>query len=105
MAGGPSSFTACDAAGFAFMQGEDLVRWFAGPTSATRGFCATCGTYLLFRIPEDPLLYFSSTTLDNETGLHVEAHIFWDSRAPWERPDGLPTIDGYGDEGLASNYE
>jgi hypothetical protein len=107
MAGGPSSFTACAAAGFAFERGEDLVRWFAGPTSATggvRGFCSACGTYLAFRIPDDPLLYFSATTLDDESGLQVEAHIFWDRRAPWEAPDGLPTVDGYGAEGLGALY-
>ena len=94
--------------GFAFTQGEELVRWFPGPTSSTggeRGFCSTCGTYLLFRIPDDPLLYFSATSLDDETGLRVEAHIFWDSRAPWEAADGLPTVDGYGEEGLESLYD
>ena len=108
MAGGPSSFTACDAAGFAFERGEELVRWFPGPTSVTggeRGFCTTCGTYLLFRIPDDPLLYFSAPSLDDETGLRVEAHIFWDSRAPWEAADGLPTVDGYGADGLDALYD
>ena len=107
MAGGPSAFTACSADDFVVVSEGDL-RWFAGPTSSTggeRAFCGRCGTYLLFRIPNDPLIYFSASTLDDETGLHIEAHIFWGSRGPWEVADGLPTIDGYGDEGLAAIYE
>ena len=107
MAGGPSAFTACAAEGFSLLREGDL-RWFAGPTSATggeRGFCGRCGTYLLFRIPDDPLLYFSASTLDDERELRIEAHIFWNSRGPWEVADGLPTLDGYGEAGLAAVYQ
>ncbi len=103
MAGGSAAFAACDTAAFSLTQGEALLRWFPGPTSATRGergFCSTCGTYLLFRIPDDPLQYFSASTLDDESGLHIATHIFWDRRAPWTVADGLPTTAGYGDEGL-----
>ena len=107
MAGGASGFTACDADGFELLSEGDL-RWFAGPTSATggeRAFCGRCGSYLLFRIPGDPLLYFSASALDDETGIVAEAHIFWESRGPWEpADDSLPKIEGYGADGLDALY-
>jgi len=96
--GGAPASTACPVEGFE-LTAADTLRWFPGPTSATageRGFCARCGSYVLFRIPDDALMYMTAASLDDDAGLEVEGHIFWDSRAPWEAPDGRPAVDGYG---------
>ncbi len=105
MTGGSVDWTASAASDFSLTQGEALLHRFTGPTSATggeRSFCSTCGTHLLFRIPDDPLLWFSANTLDDESGLQIAAHIFWHSHAPWIVADGLPKFgrhkDRYGDE-------
>lgn len=95
--GGAPAHSACAADGFELLRGETL-RWFAGPTSETggeRGFCATCGAYVLFRIEGDELMYMTAGSLDDASGIPFEAHIFWASRAPWEAPDGRPALERY----------
>ena len=96
--GGAPAHSACAADGFALTAGEGELRWFPGPTSATggeRGFCPTCGSYLLFRIAGDPQLYMTAGSLDDAAGIPFAAHLFWASRAPWEAPDGRPTLERY----------
>lgn len=95
--GGAPASTACSGNGFQLLADETL-RWFPGPTSAThgeRGFCSTCGSYVLFRIPDDPLMYLTAASLDEPVDLPVEGHIWWASRAAWEAADGRPTADAY----------
>lgn len=96
--GGAPAHTSCAADGFALTAGAGELRWFPGPTSETdgeRGFCPTCGSYLLFRIAGDERMYLTAGSLDDAAGLPFETHLFWASRAPWEAPDGRPTLERY----------
>jgi hypothetical protein len=97
--GGPLPHTAVALDRFDLLADESL-RWFTAPSSETRGergFCVVCGASLFFRIPADPNMFLLAGSLDDETGLVLHGHIFWDSRAPWELADGLPTFARYDD--------
>ncbi len=61
----------------------------------TRGFCGTCGTHLLTRLPGRPLLVLKVGTLD-DPGVYTgpQIAIFTCDKQPFHViADGLPTAD------------
>ena len=77
--------------------GADQLTRYASSEGVFRSFCARCGSRLFFRhaaLPEHEFVSIGS--LDEETGLEPEAHIFAASKASWSRiQDDLPQHDGY----------
>ncbi|WP_235962623.1 GFA family protein [Jannaschia marina] len=65
-------------------------RWYRSSETGRRGFCGTCGSYLFWE-EGDGLAYVMAGALDGETGLSMDAHIFYADRGDYVRPaDGLP---------------
>jgi len=93
--GTSGAYTAVDREGLTLIDPEGQLRWFPGPQSATggeRGFCARCGSSLLWREPGGTTYSVAAGTLDGETGLQIVQHIWDEQRADWELDDGLPRL-------------
>lgn len=93
--GTAGAYTAVAREGLTLHDSEDQLRWFPGPKSVTggeRGFCARCGSSLLWREPGKPTLSVAAGTLDGETGLRIVQHIWDEQRADWEADDDLPRV-------------
>jgi hypothetical protein len=56
-----------------------------------RGFCKTCGSFLLWDVPGRSRLAVALGAFDLPTGTHLEKHIFVGSKGDYyEIRDGLP---------------
>ena len=91
--GGAAPYTACPAEDLELIAEAGLT-WIASPASTTqaeRAFCARCGSSLFWRTPGGPSISIAAGTVDEPSGLRSASHIWWDARADWELPDGLPT--------------
>ena len=66
------------------------LRWYASSETGRRGFCGTCGSYLFWK-EGDGTAYVMAGSLDGDTGLTLDAHIFYADRGDYYRAtDGLP---------------
>lgn len=52
------------------------VRWYRSSDVAKRGFCPTCGSFLFWKMDSEPKISFSLGTIDGDTGLALDRHIF-----------------------------
>ncbi|MEP2029344.1 MAG: GFA family protein [Paracoccaceae bacterium] len=52
------------------------VRWFNASTTAKRGFCPTCGSFLFWKAHDEDEIGVALGVLDGPTGLKLERHIF-----------------------------
>lgn len=69
---------------------EGDLRWYESSPGARRGFCPTCGSYLVWE-EHDGLAYLSAGTLDGPTGLSMDGHIYYAFKGDYYRAeDGLP---------------
>jgi len=93
MHGGAAPYTACPADRLQLVA-DDGLAWITSPastTSAERAFCRHCGSSLFWRAPGRDTVSIAAGTVDEPSGLAARGHIWWDARADWEVPDGLPT--------------
>ena len=91
--GGAAPYTACPDDQLELLTDLGLA-WVESPhstTNAVRGFCANCGSSLFWKAPERDYTAIAAGSVDEPSGLHSIDHIWWDARADWEVPDGLPT--------------
>ena len=91
--GGAAPYTACPDDQLELLTDLGLA-WVESPhstTNAVRGFCANCGSSLFWKAPERDYTAIAAGSVDEPSGLHSVGHIWWDARADWEVPDGLPT--------------
>lgn len=96
--------------------GAPVVAWVTFPTScfewiageaaeypssahATRRFCASCGSYLVFFSTKSPNeISVNTASFDAPEAFPPRKHIFVESRIPWfHTTDDLPEIVGYGE--------
>ena len=70
---------------------EGELNWYdSTPGKARRGFCSTCGSYMIWE-EFDGLAYISAGTMDNPTGLSIDAHIFYADKGDYYHcDDGVP---------------
>ncbi|MFN0263075.1 GFA family protein [Tepidamorphus sp. 3E244] len=56
------------------------LRWYRSSDWAERGFCATCGTSLFYRLADnhDAMLIVSVDSMDDSAGITLAQHIFVD---------------------------
>ena len=80
------------AAGFAIIQGADLIREFESSPGKLRAFCGTCGSPLYSRLEHKPdVVRLRLGTLDNPPdSLKVEAHIYTAHVPAWVEPHDAP---------------
>ena len=91
--GGAAPYTACPDDQLELLVDVGLA-WIESPhstTNAVRGFCANCGSSLFWTAPDRDYTAIAAGSVDEPSGLHSVDHIWWDARADWEVPDGLPT--------------
>lgn len=55
---------------------EDGLAWFRSSSTARRGFCRTCGSTLFWQGDGRDYIAIAAGSLDGETGLRIEGHIF-----------------------------
>lgn len=52
------------------------VSWYDASPKATRGFCATCGSFLFWKAHDEDTISVSLGSLEAPTDVHLEKHIF-----------------------------
>jgi len=87
--GAAPGYTAVDKPRFALTSGEDSLRWYRSSPSATRGFCAACGSSLFWQGDGRAHISIAAGTLDGPTGLAIKAHFMPEFKADYdELPPG-----------------
>jgi hypothetical protein len=85
------------AAGFSVTRGEAKAFTRSDiPRPVTREFCPNCGTHLLTRVPDFPLVFLKIGTLDDPSLFRgPDAVLFTIDQQPWHLiPDGVPSFPG-----------
>jgi hypothetical protein len=92
---------------FAFVKGEERVRWYRSSRTIRWGFCEECGSRMLYRAdetghPEAPKtdrVYVAAACLEGVLDREVGAHVSYEERVPWYScADALPKYRGKGVE-------
>lgn len=68
--------TAADNDSLEVNDAEEALRWYRSSAFAQRGFCSRCGSSLFWRHDDRSYTAIMAGTLDGDTGLQTEAHIF-----------------------------
>lgn len=58
------------------IDGEANLTWYRATEHAARGFCATCGSHLVFQPADSADLSLFAGGLDEPTGLTLAGHIY-----------------------------
>lgn len=67
---------------------ETGLKWYRASDFAKRGFCHTCGATLFWQRDGDDKISFTAGTIDGDTGLKIEKHIFCDFAGDYYDIDG-----------------
>jgi hypothetical protein len=87
------AYTAVDRAAFRLTEDRGL-KWHAVSPTVRRGFCAECGSSVLFDEGSLPKMAICAGTLDAPTGLREKAHIYAGSKGDYYEISGdLPRYD------------
>lgn len=70
----------------ASIKGDDNISHYHASAHGERGFCATCGTTLYWRMQGGDVSSIAAGMLAGRTGLRVTHEIFSDRRADWQPP-------------------
>ncbi|WP_419912880.1 GFA family protein [Hoeflea sp.] len=71
--------------------GLQHITWYHASDDAKRGFCKICGSALFWKCHSDPYTAVLAGSLDGETGLKLEKHIYCADKGDYyEITDGLP---------------
>lgn len=71
--------------------GEDALTWYQSSEKVRRGFCKTCGSFLLWDVPGRSRIAIALGAFDAPTGTHLEKHIFVAHKGDYYAiGDGLP---------------
>jgi hypothetical protein len=85
---------------FRLLQGEELIRVYAPEGGKVKAFCTECGSSLFGgNWPDGDEVSIRMGAFDDDPGIRPQAHVFVDSRAPWDvlPDDGLPRHPQYVD--------
>lgn len=73
---------------------QHVLHWYTSSPGAERGFCAHCGSSMLFRSARWPgELHITLANFDFPVDRTPQAHVFWDAHVAWaavDPNDGLP---------------
>lgn len=68
------------------------LRWFRSSPGAQRGFCATCGSNLLWQADGADEAFVAVGSIDGATGLELAGHIYTNDKGDYYGlDDDLPT--------------
>lgn len=76
-------------AGFAaesldIQSGKDVLQWYQSSAAAQRGFCAKCGSSMLFRSSRWPgEIHVALGCMDDPIDRQPQAHVYHDTRVDW----------------------
>ncbi len=93
--GAPNMFMAMPADGFGYTKGapKQFTRSDL-PRAVTREFCPTCGTQLVTRLPDLPLVVVKVGTLDDPSLFKPRMAIYTiDKQAFHQIPEGMPSFE------------
>lgn len=62
---------------------EGALRWYQSSEAARRGFCSRCGSSLFWKHDGRSYTAIMAGTLDGDTGLRTEAHIYTDDKGDY----------------------
>ncbi len=66
---------------------DDGLAWYAASAEAKRGFCATCGSTLFWQGNGRDYVAIAAGSLDGDSGLRIEGHIFCASKGDYYQID------------------
>jgi hypothetical protein len=69
--------TAVSDTGFRLTEQRGL-KWYRASGSAARGFCGECGSVLFWKADGSNRISFTAGSIDGETGLAIDGHIYCD---------------------------
>lgn len=73
------------------IEGEAALRWYQASPRARRGFCGTCGSFLLWQLIENDTIDVAMGALDAPSGTALAQHIFVAEKGDYYTiADGLP---------------
>jgi hypothetical protein len=83
------TWVSVESASLALQEGaEAALRWHASSPEGQRGFCAICGSPLLFRSTLWPAeIHVAAAALDDGPDRMPQVHAFWDAHVPWSSAD------------------
>jgi hypothetical protein len=87
-----ATFARTKRASLRFLAGEEKLRHFRSSPAVQRSFCGSCGSNLLGQFDALPqAVWVAVGSLDDDPGMHPQAHIFVGSKASWHTiTDELP---------------
>jgi len=59
------------------------LQWYASSDIAQRGFCPTCGSFVIWKMAGEEKVSFSLGLIDGPTGLSLDRHIFTGSKGDY----------------------
>ena len=67
------------------------LKWYQSSPEAKRGFCSECGSALFWKHSADPFTSILAGSIDGDSSLEVEEHIFTADKPDWyDITDGKP---------------
>ncbi|MBX9880510.1 MAG: GFA family protein [Sphingomonas sp.] len=73
------------------VEGEAALRWYQASPRARRGFCGTCGSFLLWQLIDGETIDVAMGALDAPSGTALAQHIFVAEKGDYYTiADGLP---------------
>ena len=85
------AYSACDPADLE-MTGETL-RWYESTPAAKRGFCAACGTHLIWAGTGKSHVSLSAGSIDEPTGVRLVKHICTNEKGDfYQIADDVPKV-------------
>jgi len=89
-----STFVEAKNTDLSWLSGEELLKQYHAGNDTVRTFCACCGSSLLFESKynrSDETIEIALAAFDSIETLHVDAHIYTESKADWfDINDNLP---------------
>lgn len=73
------------------IEGVHRLTWYSATEGIRRGFCATCGSVLFWKMESRDYTSIGAGAFDTPSGLRLESHIFCADKGDYyEIADGLP---------------
>ena len=73
---------------FTLLSGAAELKWYSSSSHAERGFCAVCGSSLLWKPADGSRLSVLAGSLEPPTGLEIGAHIFVSAKSDYYAIEG-----------------